>query len=124
MLQIYKNIKARRIELGMTQQELAEKTGYSSKSAIARIEAGQIKLPLPKIELFAKALHTTGPDLMGYEPNDGYYFSDEVAEIAQELYDQPHLKTLFDASRKLSVEDIKAIQNMVDLLYQKEHPED
>ena len=61
--------------------------------------------------------------LTGFD-GENYYFSDEVAEIAQELYDQPHLKTLFDASRKLSVEDIKAIQNMVDLLYQKEHPED
>ncbi len=34
MEQLYKNIKARRIELGLTQQELAEKMGYTNRSSI------------------------------------------------------------------------------------------
>lgn len=37
-------IKARRIELGMTQTELAEKTGYTARSAISKIENGSLDL--------------------------------------------------------------------------------
>ena len=38
MLQLYKNIKSRRIELNMTQSDLASKMGYADKSMIAKIE--------------------------------------------------------------------------------------
>ena len=34
-------IRLRRVELGMTQQELAEKIGYKGKTAISKIEAGE-----------------------------------------------------------------------------------
>jgi transcriptional regulator with XRE-family HTH domain len=38
MLDLYKNIKMRREELGMSQEQLAKKVGYTSRSTIARIE--------------------------------------------------------------------------------------
>lgn len=49
-------IKNRRIELGMTQDELAEKTGYKTRSSINKIEKGFNDLPRNKIEMFARAL--------------------------------------------------------------------
>lgn len=67
MLDLYKNIKAKRIELKMTQDELAKKTGYTNKSSIATIEAGKIDLPQSKILEFARALNTTPSDLMGWD---------------------------------------------------------
>ena len=67
MLELYNNIKKRRLELGMTQAELGAKAGYSDNSMIAKIEKGKVNLPQSKIEEFAKALHTTAPKLMGYE---------------------------------------------------------
>ena len=107
MLQVYKNIKARRLNLGLTQQELADRTGYTNKSAIARIEAGQIDLPLPKIELFAKALHTTGPELMGWEDSEP-----EALKI-----DHAYLSLAKDAQDKgIDPEDIrKAIEFLEDI---------
>lgn len=65
MLDLYKNIKDARIRKGYTQDELAKKIGYSSKSMIARIEKGEIDLPQSKIVSFAKALETTPSELMG-----------------------------------------------------------
>ena len=65
MLDLYKNIKDARIRKGYTQDELAKKIGYSSKSMIARIEKGEIDLPQSKIVAFAKALETTPSELMG-----------------------------------------------------------
>lgn len=64
MLQLYINIKNRRRELNMTQDELAEKVGYNGKSMISRIERGEIDLPQSKIEAFAEALHTSTLELM------------------------------------------------------------
>ena len=65
MLDLYKNIHDRRIALGMTQSELAAKTGYSDKGMISRIEKGRVDLPVSKIEIFATALHTDPILLMG-----------------------------------------------------------
>lgn len=70
MLELYKNIKSKRIELGLTQGELAERTGYADKSMIAKIENGKVDLSQSKIELFADALHTTPRALMGWEDTD------------------------------------------------------
>lgn len=60
-------IKKFRENLGMSQQELAKKTGYTSRSSIAKIEKGEVDLPLSKIALIAKALDTTPSILMNLE---------------------------------------------------------
>ena len=65
MLEVYENIRARRIALKMTQQELAQKMGYKSTSTIAKIESGENDIPQAKIAAFAKALDTTPAELMG-----------------------------------------------------------
>lgn len=44
MDELYKNIRARRHELGMSQEELAKKMGYTSRSTIAKICSCQAKL--------------------------------------------------------------------------------
>ncbi len=67
MLEIGKKIKQRREELGMTQEELAEKTGYKDRSSINKIEKGGNNLPQTKIVAFAQALNTTPSYLMGWE---------------------------------------------------------
>lgn len=68
MLELYRNIKNRRKELHLTQSELAAMTGYTNKSTIARIEKGEIDIPLSKIKEFAKALDCDANWLLG----DGY----------------------------------------------------
>jgi len=67
MEELYKNIKKRRLELGMSQDELARKVGYTSRSTIARIEHGEINLPQSKVVDIAKALKVTPSYLMGWE---------------------------------------------------------
>lgn len=70
MLELYKNIKNLRKQLGLSQEDLANKVGYTSPSSIAKIEKGEVDLPISKILLFAKSLYTTAADLMGWEEND------------------------------------------------------
>lgn len=76
---LYKNIKKKRLELGMSQEELAKKVGYSSRSMIAKIEAGDIDLYQSKIEEIAIALETTSAELMGWKKNT----AEEIAIIMQ-----------------------------------------
>lgn len=64
---LYKNIKARRQALGLSQAELADKVGYSDKSMISHIESGKIDLPQSKIVEFADALKTTPGELLGWD---------------------------------------------------------
>lgn len=64
---LYDNIKKLRLRNGLTQQELAALTGYADKSMIAKIEKGIIDLPLSKVRDFARVLHTTPSNLMGWE---------------------------------------------------------
>lgn len=66
-MDLYLNIKKRREELGLSQEELAKETGYTSRTSIAKIESGKVDLPQSKIEIFAKALKTTPFYLMGWE---------------------------------------------------------
>ena len=65
MLELHENIRARRVALNMTQQELAKNLGYKSTSTIAKIESGENDIPQAKIAAFAAALDTTPAELMG-----------------------------------------------------------
>lgn len=67
MLELHENIRARRVALNMTQQELAKKLGYKSTSTIAKIESGENDIPQAKIAAFAAALDTTPAELMGLQ---------------------------------------------------------
>lgn len=60
-------IKQRRLELGLTADDLAEKIG-KSRATIYRYENGDIEnMPTPVLEPLAKALDTTPADLMGWQ---------------------------------------------------------
>ena len=62
---IYQRIKFLREKKGMTQQELAEKVGFKTASAVNKIELGLRDINQTKILAFATALGTTPGELMG-----------------------------------------------------------
>ena len=64
---IGERIRLKREELNITQTELAELTGYKSRSSINKIESEDRGLPQSKIKVFAEALHTTPSYLIGWE---------------------------------------------------------
>ena len=72
-MNVGKRIKKRREELGYTQEQLAEKMGYRSKSTINKIEAGINDITQSKITAFAKILKTTPSYLMGWEEEDNNF---------------------------------------------------
>lgn len=110
MLELYKNIKSYRERLGLSQTELAEKIGYTSKTTISKIEAGKIDLPQSKIEAFAKVLGTTPGALMGWEKPE--QSNDELLR----LLDDPINRRIFEKLEAMSPEARKVALAQLDAL--------
>ena len=89
-------IKERRIALNLSQDELAKKVGYKSRSSIQKIECAR-DLPLRKVSKMAAALDCSPSYLMGWE---------EVSLEEQIMYadvnqDPEHLKNITYTAEQL-----------------------
>ena len=81
------NIFLYRKRKGLTQEELAAKMGYKSKSSINKIELGINDIPQSKIKQFAEVLEVTPAELMGWtsdSSDDGDLSKDE--KLVLELF--------------------------------------
>lgn len=95
-------IKQCREALNITQDDLALRLGYTSRSSIAKIETGKNDMPISKLVAFAKALNVPPGYLLG--SNDK-----PVGIIVTE-----NEQRLLDKIRKLK--DISALETYVDFL--------
>ena len=68
-MELADKVKQRRIELGLSQGELAERMGYSSRSSINKIENGRA-VSQKIIAKLATALNDSIPYLMGWEEEE------------------------------------------------------
>lgn len=66
---IYDRIKYLREKQGLSQQDLAEKVGFKTASAVNKIELGLRDINQSKVVAFAQALETTPSYLMGWDDN-------------------------------------------------------
>lgn len=108
-------IKQRRMELGLTVDDLAERIN-KSRATIYRYENGDIEnMPATILEPLAKALYTTPADLMGWEQVDSHFSG---KEDPKEIYDKfknnvskfhGEHKELLDIYRKLSSPNQKRV---------------
>ena len=108
-------IKARRKELGMSQVELAEKTGYKTNSAISHIENGDRVLPQDKIIEFAKVLYTTPSYLLGIDYIDPTFVT-ENEKYLEMLHKNPQFRVLLDSSAKLDEKSLRKLIAFVESL--------
>ena len=65
-----RRIKDRRMELGLTLDELAAKVGYSDKSTLSRVENGKTDMPLKKLDKIAQVLDVAPAYLIGFTEAD------------------------------------------------------
>lgn len=75
-------IKSRREALGMSQEELAKKVGYTSRTTIVKIEKGENNLRQTKIVEFAKALECEPTWLIGLDKPQTPEYVPGTAEVA------------------------------------------
>lgn len=105
---------------GLTNAKLAELSGVPL-GTVSKIASGQTKDPqIGALSAIASALGCRVEDFLD-DPlpasaptvQTDYYVSDEVSRMAQEIYESPELKILFDATKKLSQEDVLAVVDIV-----------
>ena len=105
-MEIGERIRRKREELGMSQDELAKKSGYASRVSISKIESDSRGLPIDKVTLIAKALRVTPAYLMGWEDVNGNEIVEDehtyMIEAFQQLNDR-NRKRLLDYLEMLMV---------------------
>lgn len=85
---IGERIRARRLQLRITQEELALKTGYTDRSTINKIEKSSRGLSQDKITIFARALNTSEAYLLGLVDDPGWRMrSKEEVDFAATIKD-------------------------------------
>ena len=89
------NIKKRRLELGMTQEELAHKMGYKSRSAINKLEKNVNDINQSTLKKLGEALDINPVDLMEY---DGKIHNDFMLYSINKA-DSPHIANIDSVSR-------------------------
>ena len=107
MSTVGENILRMRKRLGWTQEELATKMGYKSKSTINKIELGINDIPQSKIVKFADVLGTTPAHLMGWEDE-----SEENSSPDQNALTDKEQK-LLESFRRLSSETQKLLVDSI-----------
>ena len=65
-----------------------------------------------KIKKVAEYFHVSTDYLLNVD-SSGYYTNEETAKMVQDVYDNPDLRILFDASRDLRPEDIRFVVDMI-----------
>lgn len=104
-------IKTKREEHKWTQEELAYRMGYRTKSTIAKIEAGVNDVSASKVEKFAKVLDTTIAYLMGWE--DDSLENGDKNGIQLKAIRESHNITLEEFANEfhITVEDLKQYES-------------
>ena len=133
-MEIGDRIRERRKALGLTQTELAQRLGLTSKAAISTVENNKEDMTTERIRKYAEALDTTPQYLMGWidrpdRPKEHIvidvtptidiikknmpYYEDDTAEIAQEIFENKDLHILFDAARDSKPEDLQMAADLL-----------
>lgn len=111
-------LKELRQQRGVSQAVLAERLGMS-KSTIGAYETGDITPSLEALNALADFFNVDINYLLGKEDISMYYLDPEVAQMAQELFERPEMRVLFDASRNASKEDIEQVASILERLSKK-----
>lgn len=112
-----KKIRDRRMELGLSQRDLAAKMGYSNQSAIARTEAGKVDLPLSRISQFAEVLGVSTSWLMGWEDSP-----ETLGELAADVLLDAQIRKLVQGFQALGQEEKDVVLQLVDTFGNKKKP--
>lgn len=117
-------IKQRRIELGMTQEELASKMGFKTKASISRLESNDRKLPLSKLKKMAMILDIRPSRLMGWD-DDGLEYGDKYdkeyhhQKASEGIMLQGNLLEVLNVLPTLTDKELELVNGMLALLLEK-----
>lgn len=108
------NIQRLMEQKGVDRKDLCNALGFKYTTFVDWVN-GKTYPRIDKIEKMANYFGVPKSELV--EEYNGskqsYYLDPEAAEMAQELYDRPEMRVLFDASRKATREDIEQVADIL-----------
>ena len=111
-------IRMKREELHMSQEDLALKLGYKSRSSVNKIEREASGLPQSKIVAIAKALNTTPEYLLGWDVphiENGHTIPDKTVFDIED----PQLRRLMIYYKLLSTRDKDTVEALMRTLAER-----
>jgi len=121
---IGERIRMRRQELGMTQEELAKRMGYKSKSTVNKVECGKNDVNQSTAVKYAMALNTTVAYLMGWEEQDSRLGKEMMKRrMLDEIYDycDGELPTFEELDKILAIRRLSAYdRKLMDMILTRE----
>ncbi|MBO5208030.1 MAG: helix-turn-helix transcriptional regulator [Lachnospiraceae bacterium] len=116
---LYENVKEAAKLKGYSINKLEQELGF------ARSYIGKFKTITPsadKIQKIADFLDVSSEYLLtGKEKeNEGYYLNEETAKLAQEMFEDEDMRSLFDMKRNMPPERFKAHMEFMKNLYNQE----
>lgn len=118
-MHIGEKIKARRISLGWSQRELAERMGYKNHSVVARVEAGKVDLPQSRLDQFAKVLGLSHAYLLGLVSEETSIKNDRLAELIVKMRKDPEFFEAVSNMADLSANEFENIKGLLSALGNK-----
>lgn len=101
-------IRNRRIELGLTQLEVAKRLGFKSKAAVCKVEKQGDDVTLKNVEKFADALNCSPSYLMGWLED-----SDDEDEAQKKSVDDKEVSEFITLFRNLDENQQKLVCNLM-----------
>lgn len=105
-------IRKRREELGMSQEELALRLGYKSRSSIAKIEKDGRELPQKKIASIASVLQTTPAYIMGWEQVQKN--NNAIADIVVRMRTDNDFMSIVEKLNALDSNQLSSVRSLLD----------
>ena len=111
---LFDRVKQLCISKGTSLSKMEKEIGISSGASY------KWKNSSPSMEVLEKMSRYFGVSvdyiLTGNESNTDtpYYLNDDAREMAQFMFENPEYKVLFDASRKVSKDDIEVVKTLLD----------
>ena len=109
--------KDRKIPISKLERDLGYSNGY-----IGQLRKGTF--PNDRLKEIAEYLEVSIDYLMTGEEKQGYYLNVETAKLAQEMFEDPDMRSLFDMKRNMPPERFKAHMEFMKNLYEQEKGKD
>lgn len=112
---MYENYVKIRDSKGLRDSDVSRGTGISS-SVFSDWKKGRYSLKYDKLKKIADFLGVTTDQLTGVQTNvqaEGYYANEDTARIAQQIFEDPYLRILFDAAGDSRPEDIQMAADLL-----------
>lgn len=112
---MYENYAKIRDSKGLRDSDVSRATGISS-GTLSDWKKGRYNLKYDKLLKIAEFLGVTTDQLTGVQTDaqpGGYYVNEDTARTAQQIFDDPYLRILFDAAQDSRPEDLQMAADLL-----------